>query len=93
MVSLPRVVEQSHKSRLQGARLDRRTQEHLGQRRDGVLCCLLQEEELHPGGRPATRAEARQRLFGYIWAYNIRRRPFLTRLRHPGDYAAATPYP
>lgn len=30
-------------------------------------------EDLYPGGQPATRAEARARLFDYIWAYNTRR--------------------
>jgi putative transposase len=27
-------------------------------------------EELYPNGRPATRQEARSRLFGYVWDYN-----------------------
>jgi putative transposase len=31
-------------------------------------------EELYPIGQPRTRAEARTRLFGYIWAYNNQRR-------------------
>ena len=30
-------------------------------------------EELYPAGQPATRAEARTRLFDYIWIYNTRR--------------------
>lgn len=33
----------------------------------------LKNEELYPGGQPATRAAGRARLFGYIWAYNTRR--------------------
>lgn len=31
-------------------------------------------EELYPNGQPRTRAEARTRLFGYIWDYNTHRR-------------------
>lgn len=31
-------------------------------------------EELYPNGQPRTRAEARTRLFGYIWDYNTQRR-------------------
>lgn len=31
-------------------------------------------EELYPNGQPRTRAEARTRLFGYIWEYNTQRR-------------------
>lgn len=31
-------------------------------------------EELYPNGQPRTRAEARSRLFGYIWDYNTKRR-------------------
>ena len=31
-------------------------------------------EELYPNGTPRTRAEARQRLFNYVWQYNTRRR-------------------
>jgi putative transposase len=31
-------------------------------------------EELYPGGQPATRTEARARLFHYIWDYNHHRR-------------------
>jgi putative transposase len=34
----------------------------------------FKNEELYPGGQPATRAEARRRLFGYIWDYNHYRR-------------------
>ena len=34
----------------------------------------LKNEELYPAGQPATRAEARARLFDYIWDYNHYRR-------------------
>jgi putative transposase len=34
----------------------------------------LKNEELYPNGQPATRQEARQRLFSYIWTYNTTRR-------------------
>lgn len=34
----------------------------------------FKNEELYPHGQPATRAEARARLFNYIWAYNHHRR-------------------
>jgi len=33
----------------------------------------MKNEELYPGGQPATRTEARSRLFTYIWSYNTRR--------------------
>jgi putative transposase len=33
----------------------------------------LKNEDIYPNGMPATRNEARQRLFAYIWAYNNRR--------------------
>lgn len=33
----------------------------------------FKNEDLYPIGQPATRAEARARLFAYIWAYNTRR--------------------
>jgi putative transposase len=34
----------------------------------------FKNEELYPGGQPTTRAEARARLFDYIWDYNHYRR-------------------
>lgn len=34
----------------------------------------FKNEALYPDGRPRTRAEARHRLFQYIWTYNTRRR-------------------
>jgi len=34
----------------------------------------FKNEELYPGGQPTTRAEARARLFSYIWDYNHHRR-------------------
>ena len=33
----------------------------------------LKNEEIYPGGQPTTRAEARSRLFTYIWDYNHHR--------------------
>jgi putative transposase len=33
----------------------------------------LKNEEIYPNGQPATRAEARRRLFSYIWTYNVER--------------------
>ncbi len=33
----------------------------------------LKKEEIYPNGVPATRNDARARLFAYIWAYNNRR--------------------
>jgi len=33
----------------------------------------FKNEDLYPQGQPATRTEARARLFAYIWAYNTRR--------------------
>ena len=33
----------------------------------------LKNEEIYPNGQPATKAEARTRLFTYIWTYNTRR--------------------
>jgi putative transposase len=33
----------------------------------------LKNEDIYPNGMPKTRAEARSRLFAYIWAYNTRR--------------------
>lgn len=34
----------------------------------------FKNEEIYPNGQPATRQEARQRLFRYVWTYNTRRR-------------------
>lgn len=34
----------------------------------------FKNEALYPDGQPRTRAEARHRLFRYIWTYNTRRR-------------------
>jgi putative transposase len=34
----------------------------------------FKNEEIYPNGQPATRQEARQRLFRYVWSYNTRRR-------------------
>lgn len=48
----------------------------------------FKNEELYPGGQPATRAEARQRLFGYVWTYNNRRRHSSLGYATPRGYAA-----
>jgi putative transposase len=52
----------------------------IGQRKDPRDNAVMESwfasfknEELYPGGQPATRATARSRLFAYIWAYNTRR--------------------
>jgi putative transposase len=44
-------------------------------------------EELYPGGQPATRAEARSRLFDYIWTYNTRRQHSTLGYVPPRTYA------
>jgi putative transposase len=33
----------------------------------------FKNEEIYPNGNPITRAEARRRLFNYIWIYNTQR--------------------
>ncbi len=33
----------------------------------------LKNEDIYPRGMPKTRAEARSRLFAYIWTYNTKR--------------------
>lgn len=45
-------------------------------------------EELYPGGQPATRAEARTRLFNYIWTYNTHRQHSTLGYVPPRTYAA-----
>ena len=45
-------------------------------------------EELYPDGQPATRAEARTRLFDYIWIYNTRRQHSTLGYVAPRTYAA-----
>jgi len=47
----------------------------------------LKKEEIYPGGLPVTRAEARSRLFSYIWQYNTRRLHSTLGYRTPLDYA------
>ena len=46
----------------------------------------FKNEELYPNGQPATRQEARQRLFGYVWEYNN------TRLHSSLGYVAPRTY-
>jgi putative transposase len=48
----------------------------------------FKNEELYPDGQPATRAEARQRLFAYVWTYNNRRRHSSLGYATPRGYAA-----
>ena len=48
----------------------------------------FKNEELYPGGQPTSRAEARQRLFTYVWAYNNRRRHSSLGYATPRGYAA-----
>lgn len=45
-------------------------------------------EELYPGGQPHTRAQARQRLFAYVWEYNTQRRHSSLGYATPHGYAA-----
>lgn len=45
-------------------------------------------EELYPNGQPATRREARQRLFGYVYEYNTRRRHSTLGYAPPATYTA-----
>lgn len=47
----------------------------------------LKKEEIYPHGRPATRAEARTRLFKYIWKYNNKRLHSSLGYLTPTDYA------
>jgi putative transposase len=47
----------------------------------------LKNEEIYPNGQPATKAEARSRLFTYIWTYNTRRLHSTLGYRAPADYA------
>jgi putative transposase len=49
----------------------------------------LKTEEIYPNGQPATRAEARTRLFRYIWIYNNQRLHSSLDYRPPTSYAAA----
>jgi putative transposase len=48
----------------------------------------LKHEEIYPKGNPFTRAEARSRLFGYIWDYNTQRLHSTLGYVCPRDYAA-----
>jgi putative transposase len=47
----------------------------------------LKNEEIYPKGTPATRAEARARLFAYIWTYNTKRLHSTLGYLTPTDYA------
>jgi putative transposase len=48
----------------------------------------LKNEEIYPNGQPATRAEARARLFDYIWRYNTQRLHSTLGYVSPRTYAA-----
>jgi putative transposase len=47
----------------------------------------LKNEEIYPNGQPATKADARTRLFSYIWTYNTRRLHSTLGYRTPLDFA------
>jgi putative transposase len=47
----------------------------------------LKNEEIYPNGIPTTKAEARARLFHYIWIYNTKRLHSTLGYRSPIDYA------
>jgi putative transposase len=47
----------------------------------------LKTEDIHPAGPISTRAEARSRLFDYIWDYNNHRLHSRLGYRTPADYA------
>jgi putative transposase len=47
----------------------------------------LKNEDIYPHGMPATRKEARSRLFSYIWAYNNRRLHSTLGYRTPASFA------
>jgi putative transposase len=47
----------------------------------------LKNEEFYPKGQPATKAEARTRLFQYVWTYNNRRLHSTLDYRTPIEYA------
>jgi putative transposase len=48
----------------------------------------FKNEELYPNGQPATRQQARSRLFNYVWDYNHRRRHSSLGYVAPATYAA-----
>jgi putative transposase len=47
----------------------------------------LKNEEIYPNGQPTTRAEARARLFTYIWTYNTKRLHSSLGFMSPRTYA------
>lgn len=48
----------------------------------------FKNEEIYPNGQPATRQEARRRLFRYVWTYNTKRRHSRLGYLAPQTYAA-----
>jgi putative transposase len=48
----------------------------------------FKNEEIYPNGQPATRAEARSRLFSYVWDYNTKRLHSTLGYVAPRTYAA-----
>jgi putative transposase len=53
----------------------------------------LKTEEIYPHGQPGTRADARARLFRYVWTYNTRRLHSALGYLSPTDYATLNPQP
>jgi putative transposase len=51
----------------------------------------LKKEEIYPNGTPASRVEARHRLFAYIWAYNTRRLHSTLGYQTPASYTTINP--
>jgi putative transposase len=50
-------------------------------------CASLKNEDIYPGGIIKSRAEARSRLFDYIWDYNNHRLHSALGYRTPAAYA------
>jgi putative transposase len=51
----------------------------------------FKNEEIYPKGSPFTRAEARARMFTYVWQYNNHRLHSTLGYQSPRDYAASSP--
>lgn len=64
-----------------GLAVDHHMRVSIGERKAAVDNAVIESwfasfknEEIYPNGQPATRAEARARLFNYVWTYNHYRR-------------------